>query len=386
METRPTNSLGINIPGTKEHAELANQKLLSDIQIINERPFLDRMDRINLQTYYGTWACNHIIALFNYDQSGNFLPEAYSAPTDITRMLYPIDDLINFERQGTLIIDREQWRPELKALSFFIYMVDEELYNELHDKQNFLGETAPTFMFFRHDPNGIRVFKDYFALARHLRKQRFISYCLGPRTAFYLRFYLHEININVVEDEYAYGSKEDATIANKVITTIQECCAFRQKAGDFNYTKEFTIDDYKLLRTLSSVFKVNLPKERHFKHTTRCIRYKKQKLANEVLILKKSKLKKYAEFGVRPCHHAIQSNGHWYFFVWDTRRIQVILPDDMVQRDDFMHPVDNGLDLVMTYSEDRLNDWNIVLNDKTNIAVQLHNMNTADYGQLQNIF
>ena len=174
----------IPLAGTQERTLQQNAKLQQDLAIYRTRPFLDKFERNNLGEYYSTWGINKIIALFNFDKDGNYLPDVYQAPTEYLRMLYPIDDIMTYDRQGTLIIDREQYSPELRKLSYFIYMVDEELYEQYKEGQNFRGETAPTYMFNQHDNNGVRIFKDYFALARHLRKQRFITYCLGPRTAF----------------------------------------------------------------------------------------------------------------------------------------------------------------------------------------------------------
>lgn len=383
MEQQFNNSLNICIPGTQEHADELNKKLLEDISIINTRPFLNRMDKINLQDYYGTWAINNLIAMFTFDEQGNFLPDAYSAPAEVTRMLYPIYDLMNYDKQGTLVIDREQYNPALKNLSFFIYMVDEELFEELRIKQQFKEGNCPTFMFFRHDSNGIRVFKDYYALARHLRKQRFITYILGPRTAFYLRFFLHQIDICQVENKYAYGRKEDATLTNMVVKTIQECCAYRHASDKFDYHKKFEIDDYKIVRALQAAFKVNLPEIQKFEHTTHCTRYKKSRLdSGSVRILKKNKLKKYQHLGIMPWHHAVHYGTFWFFFPWDTRTVQMVYNDDMIDINDFTRPVDNGFDLCVRYDENHPEIWQAAVQCKHCGAFQLHNMNKASYDNI----
>ena len=229
MKEKLNESLGINIAGTKETIDDQYAKLAYDLQIFQKRPFLGKQEKYDFAVYRNHCSRNHIVGLLNYDTDGNFLPDVFQAPLNILNMLYPISDLIGFEKQGILIIDREQYSPELSKLSFFIYMVDSELYKEYKTKQNFLGDSAPTYMYDRKSNNGIRVFKDYDELARHLARQRYISFCIGPRAIFYLRHYLHAIHEHVVENEYAFGRREHNDYVKSVVSSIRNILAFKQQ-------------------------------------------------------------------------------------------------------------------------------------------------------------
>lgn len=318
--------LNINIQGTQSEIEALNEQLRKDLVIYSTRPFLNRLERCDMQEYFSTWGINKIIALFNFDRDGNYLPNVYQAPTEYLRMLYPIDDIINFERQGTLIIDREQYSPELRKLSYFIYMVDEDLYEQYKSSQNFLGKTAPTFMFDMNNTNGVRIFKDYFALARHLRKQRLITYCLGPRTAFYLRYFIHQVHVHTTNNEYAFGTKEDPTLVNKVVEGIKRHLAFNT-CEELEYNVDITVDNYKQFRLLATNYKMNLPKIEEFKNNTTIKRYSKQNLRSKTVYrLKTNKIEKYKEQGIMPWNHMVISDNFAFFYIWDSRIITKVLP------------------------------------------------------------
>lgn len=344
-------ALNINIQGTPEIIAQRNEQLKQDLATYATRPFLNRQERCDMQDYYSRWSINHIIGILNFDNEGNYLPNVYHAPREILDMLYPLEDLIEFERQGTLIIDREQYSPELRNLSFFIYMVDADLYEEYKSKQHFLG-TTPTFMFDRNNPNGVRVFKDYYALVRHLRSQRLVSFCLGPRTMFYLRYYLHQIHVHTTNKEYSYGIKEDGTLALQVLESIKRHLAFR-KCEELTYEKTVTVDQAALFRKLATVFNVKLPDiERHYNKTT-IKRYSKQSIRSmQVFRLKNNKVKKADElYGLKPWHHLVQFEDKVLAYVWDTREIQMILSTDDFDINEFgTAAVDNGTDLVVKWN------------------------------------
>lgn len=356
METNIVNINEIPLVGTQEHTDKVNAQFKADLETYATRPFLDKQERNNLGEYFSTWGINHIVALFNFDRDGHYLPELYHAPADVLRMLYPIDDLMNFERQGTLVIDREQYSPELRKLSFFIYMVDEELYDQYKTVQRFNGPTAPTYMFNQHANDGVRIFRDYFALARHLRKQRLITYCLGPRTTFYLRYFIHQIHVHTVDNDYAYGAKADGTKVKTVIESIKRHLAFNASTTK-QYKVDFKDDPVATFRMLKSAFKVlNMPDIKEFKCTTDIVRYQKQNLAGKVYHAKRNKIKKYEELGILDCYNMVQCDGYLVFFVWDTRRIKAIFKssDDRIDIDDFI-PVkfDNRTDLVCQADVDK---------------------------------
>lgn len=333
-----------DIKGTKEHAEQLNQKLIADLAIYKTRPFLNKAERCEMQEYRNHGGGNHIISILNFDNDGHFLPEAYSAPLDMLKMLYPIDDIVNFERQGTIIIDHEQYTPELRNLSFFIYLVDEELYNEMRIKQNFRG-IAPTFMFDKEASNGVRVFESYFALARHLKKSRFITVNLGPRATFYMRYYMYQMHVHKTE-QYAFGEQVDSTLANSVIEAIQRHLAFRQ-CQDLEYQVELTVDNYSQFRKLSQVFKMHLPEIQEYKNKTMIQRFSKITMHSQTLCrLKTNRNEKYRNLGIEPYHHLLIHAGMVIAYVWDTRDIQALVPVSEIEQDDLTYNViDNRTDL-----------------------------------------
>lgn len=367
--------LDINIQGSEFTIAKRNEELLKDLQIYSGlelpselmnrectedeidkfkcRPFLHGQERSDMCEYfYNGYIRNHIIGLLTYDKSGNFLPDAYSAPIEYQKVLYPIEDLINYDRQGTLIIDREQYSPELRHLSFFVYMVDEELYNEYKDKQNFLGDRLPTFMFDRHNPNGVRVFKDYYSLVRHLKRQRDITYCLGPRTMFYIRYYLHEIHVHTIEDKYAYGRKLNDGIASKVYKSVLRHLAFRT-TKTLEYNGKYVQDEYKLLRNLATKYAITIPEVKEFNCKTMIQRYSKQTMHNKVVCrLKNNKVKKYLSLGIQPYHHCLIHDDHAIFYIWDTRTIEAIIPLTEFEQGDFTYNVvDNRNDIKVTLEQ-----------------------------------
>lgn len=343
----------IPIEGTPERTAQQNAKLMEDIAIFKTRPFLNRDERNNLGDYFSTWGINKIFALFNFDKSGNYLPQAYHAPKDYLRMLYPIDEIMQHEKCGTLIIDREQYSPELRRLSYYIYIVDDELYEQYKEGQNFLGETAPTYMFNQHKNDGVRIFKDYYALARHLRKQRFITFCIGPRTAFYLRFYLYQIELHTISDDYAYGEKQSPELANEVVNAIRRHLAFND-CTTTEYKVDFTEDNYSQFRQLVQKYKLNLPDIKQFKNTTEIVRYGKQRFRpGTVYRLKKSKANKLEHEGIYAYNHLVFIGDYAVFYVWDTRVITKIVPKDDIDINDFVAgAADNGNDLVCKANSD----------------------------------
>jgi hypothetical protein len=343
METTVLQNLDINaipLADTQEHIDKVNAKLKADLETYATRPFLHKQERNDLGEYFSTWGINYIIALFNFDRDGNYLPDLYQAPKEVQRMIYPIDDLMNFERQGTLVIDREQYSPELRNLSFFIYMVDADMYDEYKQAQHFNGPTAPTFMFNQHANDGVRIFRDYFALARHLRKQRLVTYCLGPRTTFYLRYFIHQIHVHTVDNDYAYGRKEDGKRVRTIIESIKRHLAFNT-ATKKEYKVDFKDDPVATFRMLKSAYKVlNLPEAKEFKCTTDIVRYQKQNLAGTVYHMKHNKVSKYEQVGIHDYYNMILYDNYMIFFIWDTRRIKKIVDvnnnTDNVDPNDFI--------------------------------------------------
>lgn len=345
MTTIDINS--IPIEGTPERTAQQNAKLMQDLATFKTRPFLNREEKCNLGDYFSTWGTNKIFALFNYDRSGNFLPQAYHAPKEYLRMLYPIDEIMQHEKCGTLIIDREQYSPELRKLSYYIYMVDDELYEQYKEGQRFLGQTAPTYMFNQHKNDGVRIFKDYYALARHLRKQRYVTFCLGPRTTFYLRFFLYQLSIHTISDDYAFGEKQDATIANEVVNALQRHLAFNDKQST-SYTVDFMEDNYSQFRQLVQMYKMKLPEIKEFKNTTEIVRYNKRRFhAQTVYRVRNSKVNKLQQDGIYAYNHMIVVDNYCIFYIWDTRVITKIVPIEDVNFNDFVAgAMDNGMDLV----------------------------------------
>lgn len=364
----------IPLEGTPERIEALNDQLRKDLAIYATRPFLNKQERNDLGEYFCTWGINKIIALLNFDKSGNYLPEVYQAPKEYLRMLYPIDDIMQYNRQGTLIIDREQYSPELRNLSFFIYMVDEELYDQYKTIQKFNGPTAPTFMFNRFANNGVRIFRDYFALARHLRKQRFITYCLGPRTAFYLRYFLHEIHVHTIDnDDYAYGKHEDATLVNDVIESIKRHLAFNH-AQTFDHQVDVTVDNFSQFRALlkNKLFKLNLPDADEFHCKTVITRYRKQRLLGSAKRVKTNKQNRYKQmFDIEPYHHMMLTNDYALFYVWDTRQIQKVLPATDIDINDFTAANDNGFDLCASAKHLDKEAFEICDKLHTTVAIQM---------------
>ena len=263
------------------------------------------------------------------------------------RMLYPIDDIMNYNRQGTLIIDREQYSPELRNLSFFIYMVDEELYMQYAKAQRFNG-ALPTYMFDQNATNGVRVFKDYAALANHLRQSRLVTYCLGPRATFYLRYFIYQIHVHTISNEYAYGERQNPIMVNTVLESIKRHLAFNH-TEKLHYDVTIKEDDFSEYRKLQEAFMghMSLPDAKVFKNHTDIIRYRKQSIRDyQVYHVKKNKQNKFKALGIEPYHNCIFTENYALFFVWDTRAIEKVIPMIDIDTKDFM-PVkfDNHFDL-----------------------------------------
>lgn len=376
--------MNLDIAGTAEHAMQMNEQLRNDIEIVHERPFLNRMEKIGLGEYYGTWASNHLIGLLPFDEDGNYLPQLYMAPTEISRMLYPIDEIINFERQGTLVIDREQYSPVMHNASFFIYMVDKELYDEIYTKQH-LPEKERGVRPYMYDPQTFcRVFCDYYALARHLRKQRFVTYVLGPRTMFYMRFYMYQFEVHTVDSRYAYGEKVDPTLAKAVIEVMEQCLAFKPSKNKL-YECKLTEDKYRDIRALAERFGQKLPEVKKFESKTTITPYVKYRLTGPARRARvkwvtdrghvrheEVKSDYLRDLGVMPYHHVRFSNGYYLFYVWDSRKIQVVVPADKVNPKDLMMADDNMLDLDMRFNPNKPEEFEIVKECAKTLTIQLH--------------
>lgn len=378
---KPVIDLNINIAGTQERADAMNAKLIEDLRITNNRPFLNKDEKIEFAQYFSDWATNHLIALLNFDREGNYLPDAYSAPQDILRLLYPIDDLVQFDRQGTIIIDREQYTPALKNISFFIYIVDQELYDEYFDKQKYnIERNSRPYMWDFHNNNGVRVFKNYFELARHLRKQRLVTYILGPRAMFYMRFYLHQIHVHTIDNDYAFGRKFDGTLVRDTVEHIRETLAYQIERKQ-TYKVKIKDDDYTLVRVLASKYQMNLPDIKEYNNTTDIVRYSKLRLGQgRPMTIKKNKLTYYTDkYGIQPYHSCTSCAGYWIFFIWDTRKIEAVLPLDSVNDNDLCQVKwDNGFDLAIDYDPAKQEMWDICQSLKHKLAIQFRNMNLTN--------
>lgn len=333
--------------------ELRYQQLLKDLDIASQRPFLNGQEKHDFDVYYNYWSTNKIISILNFDTDGNFLPNVYQAPEEILRMQYPIDDIIQYEKRGTLIIDPEQYSPELRKLSFFIYMVDEELFNLYAKEQNYLGDIKSTYMYDRHNPDGIRVFKSYYDLAKHLARKRQITICIGPRATFYMRWYLYEIHEHVIESKYAYGEKVPKSYASSVLYAIKRFMAFRT-VKHVEYQHEVTIDNYKNYRQLASKFKISLPDVEEYKSTTMINRYQKQTMHSKIIArIKRNKIEYYEEkLGIKPWHHLLIDDDHIVAYVWDTRLVEIVVPITEIEQKDITYAVvDNRNDLKVTLEQ-----------------------------------
>lgn len=334
-------------------ADKRYEQLRSDLQAISTRPFLNRKERHDFQLYHNYWARNHIISILNFDTDGNFLPNVYEAPDEILRMQYPIDELIQFEKRGTLIIDPEQYSPELRKQSFFIYMVDEELFNEYAKRQNYLGEIKATYMYDRFNPDGIRIFKDYYELARHLARKRDITICIGPRATFYLRWYLYEIHEHIIQTEYAFGNKVKNSYAEYVLHAIKRFNAFNN-VTKLEYVHHVTVDNYRGYRQLAEKFKVLLPEIKDYKSKTMINRYQKQTMHSQIVArIKKNKVEYYDQkFGIKPWHHLLIDEDHIVAYVWDTRLVELVIPIIEIEQKDLTYAVvDNRNDLKVTLNQ-----------------------------------
>jgi hypothetical protein len=331
--------------GNEEYIQTLNDKLYQDMATYRTRPFLDKQERIDLSEFAARPGRNTIIANFCFNESGHFLPMAYAAPNEIVKMLYPIGEIVDDERRGTIIIDREQYDPNLKNLSFFIYMVDEELFDYYRTQQNFRGETVPTYMFNRKEPNGVRVFRDHFALVRHLRNQRLITYCLGPRTAFYLRYYLKYVETMTIKNQFAYGPTDDSGLCNQFIKDIDRHMAFNLPTNEFAIEVKIKEDDYSSLRQLASVFKTNIPDIKTLNNTVMVKRYSKQTMHSRTLCrltINGSKKDEYKAMGIMPYHHMLVHGDKLIAFVWDTREIQAVVPIDAIAKEHITYNVNDS--------------------------------------------
>lgn len=374
------NLLEFNYPGTPERIEQLWAQCKADMAAIKNRPFINGADKTGfMKTFDGTWNINHIIALFNYANVGTtdepklqFLPDIYKAPEDIYRMLYPVQEYTNYQTTlGTIVIDREQYCPELKNLSYFVHMVDEELYEQMKDEQGFRGPNFPLFMYKRHSQDGVRVFKDYHTLAKYLSKKKFITYCIGPRSAFYLRLYLYQIETHIVQEDYAFGQRVDNSFAEEIQKHITRHVAFH-KVQEFEHKFKLTVDNYAAIRVLAKTFQLNLKPIEEYNSTTMIQRFSKQTMhAAMIARIKNNKHEFYDQkLGIKPWNHLCIVDDMVIVYVWDSRNIEQIIPIIEFDQDDLTYNVnDNRLDL---QAKDSLNDdakaW--LENHKNDIAVQ----------------
>jgi hypothetical protein len=331
--------------GTSEHIKSLNDKLISDMAIYRTRPFLNKQERTDLSLHNAAPGRNQIIANFCFNESGQFLPMAYTAPIEITKMLYPLAEIIEDERRGTIIIDREQYDPNLKNLSFFIYMVDEELYEYYKREQNFRGASAPTFMFDKRANNGLRVFKDHFALVRHLKNQRLVTYCFGPRTAFYLRYYLKYIETVTISNKYSYGPACEEGTCLQLLKDLDRHMAFNTTVNKFELEIKLSTDMYRDFRKLTKAFKTNIPEIETFNNKIMVHRYSKQTMHARTLCrltINGGKKDEYKALGVMPYHHLLVHDNKLIAFVWDTREIQAIVPIDSIKPEHITYNVNDS--------------------------------------------
>jgi hypothetical protein len=55
---------------------------------------------------------------------------------------------------------------------------------------------------------------------------------------------------------------------------------------------------------------------------------------------------KYDKIGIKPWHHIVIDNGYAFVYVWDTRVIEMVIPESCLEQDDLTYAViDNGMDL-----------------------------------------
>jgi len=57
---------------------------------------------------------------------------------------------------------------------------------------------------------------------------------------------------------------------------------------------------------------------------------------------------KYEQYGIKPWHHCIISGLKAFFYVWDTRLIEVVLPVNVLDQNDITYKViDNRMDIAV---------------------------------------
>lgn len=57
---------------------------------------------------------------------------------------------------------------------------------------------------------------------------------------------------------------------------------------------------------------------------------------------------KYDAYGIKPWHHCLINGNRAFFYVWDTRLIEVVLPVDKIDQNDLTYKViDNRMDIAV---------------------------------------
>jgi hypothetical protein len=64
-----------------------------------------------------------------------------------------------------------------------------------------------------------------------------------------------------------------------------------------------------------------------------------------------AQLAKYDQIGIKPWHHMVIENGLVFVYVWDTRVIELVIPESCLQADDITYATnDNSMDLVCPFN------------------------------------
>lgn len=57
---------------------------------------------------------------------------------------------------------------------------------------------------------------------------------------------------------------------------------------------------------------------------------------------------KYERIGLKPWHHIVIDGDYAFVYVWDSRKIELVLPENCLEQDDLTYAViDNRMDLVV---------------------------------------
>lgn len=59
---------------------------------------------------------------------------------------------------------------------------------------------------------------------------------------------------------------------------------------------------------------------------------------------------KYDALGIKPWHHMVIDNGYIFVYVWDTRIIELVIPEACVEQDDLTYAVIDGyMDIICPF-------------------------------------